>query len=237
MNYKLETVNPSSLSSTGLLGLSLVLGCDSLHLLPSATGERLYDDRVFTNLVTEPLALTLAAQCVLNNIKQAALNLWQCKRAVSEHQLLHDKGKSIQDLRRRFFLHHLIAEIHTAEIRATSEVSPNSKPAPNTKNHPVRFGSDDEGRYLTQETNKVETYKEQPLKTPGKKKKSKPGKRKEQEKKKRRTRSAWPGTAGSGLLEEPLPHTSKSSLEPSSSLSLQLMVKRLWQLSYVKQHK
>ena len=91
---------------------------------------------------------------------------------MSEHQLLHDKGKSIQDLRRRFFLHHLIAEIHTAEIRATSEVSPNSKPAPNTKNHPVRFGSDDEGKYLTQETNKVETYKEQPLKTPGKKKKS-----------------------------------------------------------------
>lgn len=138
------------------------------------------------------------------------------KRAVSEHQLLHDKGKSIQDLRRRFFLHHLIAEIHTAEIRATSEVSPNSKPAPNTKNHPMRFGSDDEGRYLTQETNKVETYKEQPLKTPGKKKKSKPGKRKEQEKKKRRTRSAWLGTAGSGLLEDPLPHTSKTSLEPSS---------------------
>ncbi|XP_057634366.1 parathyroid hormone-related protein [Chionomys nivalis] len=138
------------------------------------------------------------------------------KRAVSEHQLLHDKGKSIQDLRRRFFLHHLIAEIHTAEIRATSEVSPNSKPAPNTKNHPVRFGSDDEGRYLTQETNKVETYKEQPLKTPGKKKKSKPGKRKEQEKKKRRTRSAWPSISGNGLLEDPLPHTSKTSLEPSS---------------------
>ncbi|NP_036768.1 parathyroid hormone-related protein preproprotein [Rattus norvegicus] len=140
------------------------------------------------------------------------------KRAVSEHQLLHDKGKSIQDLRRRFFLHHLIAEIHTAEIRATSEVSPNSKPAPNTKNHPVRFGSDDEGRYLTQETNKVETYKEQPLKTPGKKKKGKPGKRREQEKKKRRTRSAWPGTTGSGLLEDPQPHTSptSTSLEPSS---------------------
>ncbi|XP_048206974.1 parathyroid hormone-related protein [Perognathus longimembris pacificus] len=112
------------------------------------------------------------------------------KRAVSEHQLLHDKGKSIQDLRRRFFLHHLIAEIHTAEIRATSEVSPNSKPPPNTKNHPVQLGASEEGRYLTQETNKVEPYKEQPLKTSGKKKKAKPGKRKEQEKKKRRTRSA-----------------------------------------------
>lgn len=134
---------------------------------------------------------------------------------MSEHQLLHDKGKSIQDLRRRFFLHHLIAEIHTAEIRATSEVSPNSKPAPNTKNHPVRFGSEDEGRYLTQETNKVEQYKEQPLKPPGKKKKGKPGKRKEQEKKKRRTRSAWPGsgTAESGLDEDGDFHLSTSPLE------------------------
>lgn len=147
---------------------------------------------------------------------------------MSEHQLLHDKGKSIQDLRRRFFLHHLIAEIHTAEIRATSEVSPNSKPAPNTKNHPVRFGSDDEGRYLTQETNKVETYKEQPLKTPGKKKKGKPGKRREQEKKKRRTRSAWPGTTGSGLLEDPQPHTSptSTSLEPSSRYCLSAVLSR-----------
>ncbi|XP_053412016.1 parathyroid hormone-related protein [Nycticebus coucang] len=135
------------------------------------------------------------------------------KRAVSEHQLLHDKGKSIQDLRRRFFLHHLIAEIHTAEIRATSEVSPNSKPPPNTKNHPVRFGSDDEGRYLTQETNKVDAYKEQPLKTPGKKKKGKPGKRKEQEKKKRRTRSAWlnSGVAGSGPEGDHLSDTSTTT--------------------------
>uniref|UniRef100_A0A8C8SB47 Parathyroid hormone like hormone n=1 Tax=Pelusios castaneus TaxID=367368 RepID=A0A8C8SB47_9SAUR len=130
------------------------------------------------------------------------------KRAVSEHQLLHDKGKSIQDLRRRIFLQNLIEGVNTAEIRATSEVSPNPKPATNTKNYPVRFGSDDEGKYLTQETNKAQTYKEQPLKTPGKKKKAKPGKRKEQEKKKRRTRSAWPkfrdngnGNEGVALLD------------------------------------
>ncbi|XP_004449366.1 parathyroid hormone-related protein [Dasypus novemcinctus] len=137
------------------------------------------------------------------------------RRAVSEHQLLHDKGKSIQDLRRRFFLHHLIAEIHTAEIRAASEASPNAKPPPSTKNHPARFGSDDEGRYLTQETNKVDTYKEQPLKAPGKKKKGKPGKRKEQEKKKRRTRSAGlsPGVAGSGLDGDPLADAPAASLE------------------------
>ncbi|KAF2979782.1 hypothetical protein EK904_012806 [Melospiza melodia maxima] len=128
------------------------------------------------------------------------------KRAVSEHQLLHDKGKSIQDLRRRIFLQNLIEGVNTAEIRATSEVSPNPKPATNTKNYPVRFGSEDEGRYLTQETNKSQTYKEQPLKASGKKKKAKPGKRKEQEKKKRRTRSAWlnPGSYGDIVTESPL---------------------------------
>ncbi|XP_019399785.1 PREDICTED: parathyroid hormone-related protein isoform X1 [Crocodylus porosus] len=130
------------------------------------------------------------------------------KRAVSEHQLLHDKGRSIQDLRRRMFLQNLIEGVNTAEIRATSEVSPNPKPATNTKNYPVRFGSEDEGKYLTQETNKAQTYKEQPLKAPGKRKKAKPGKRKEQEKKKRRTRSTWPnsgvpssGDKGFSLLE------------------------------------
>ncbi|PKU28851.1 parathyroid hormone-related protein [Limosa lapponica baueri] len=128
------------------------------------------------------------------------------KRAVSEHQLLHDKGKSIQDLRRRIFLQNLIEGVNTAEIRATSEVSPNPKPATNTKNYPVRFGSEDEGRYLTQETNKSQTYKEQPLKVSGKKKKAKPGKRKEQEKKKRRARSTWlnSGVYGSDTTESPL---------------------------------
>ncbi|NXN69717.1 PTHR protein, partial [Himantopus himantopus] len=128
------------------------------------------------------------------------------KRAVSEHQLLHDKGKSIQDLRRRIFLQNLIEGVNTAEIRATSEVSPNPKPSTNTKNYPVRFGSEDEGRYLTQETNKSQTYKEQPLKVSGKKKKAKPGKRKEQEKKKRRARSTWlnSGMCGSGMTDSPL---------------------------------
>lgn len=120
------------------------------------------------------------------------------KRTVSEYQLLHDKGKSLQDIRRRNFLQNLIDGVNTAEIRAMSEVSPNPKPSTVAKNYAVRFGSDDEGKNLTQETNKGQTYKEQPLKAPGKKKKGKAGKRKEQEKKKRRVRSAWPSSRGSG---------------------------------------
>ncbi|XP_049639819.1 parathyroid hormone-related protein [Suncus etruscus] len=136
------------------------------------------------------------------------------KRAVSEHQLMHDKAKSIQDLRRRYFLQNLISEIHTAEIRTTSEVSPNSKPAPNNKHHTLRFGVDEEGRYLTQETNKVE----QPLKTTRMKKKGKLGKRKEQEKRRRRTRAAWTTTqvTGSGLQGDHLTDNSTSLREPGS---------------------
>ncbi|XP_072510559.1 parathyroid hormone-related protein isoform X4 [Notamacropus eugenii] len=148
------------------------------------------------------------------------------KRAVSEHQFLHDKGKVIQDLRRRIFLQNLIEGINTAEIRATLEVSPNPKPATNTKNYPVRFGSEDEGRYLTQETNKAQTYKEQPVRTSNKKKKGKPGKRKEQEKKKRRTRSAWlnSGVAGSGVEGVHLSDISGTTLD------LNLRTENLWGL-------
>uniref|UniRef100_G1KUX8 Parathyroid hormone like hormone n=1 Tax=Anolis carolinensis TaxID=28377 RepID=G1KUX8_ANOCA len=128
------------------------------------------------------------------------------KRTVSEYQLLHDKGKSYQDMRRRNFLQNLIEGVNTAEIRAMPEVSPNPKPATIAKNYAIRFGSDDEGKYLTQETNKTQMYKEQPLKPPGKKKKGKPGKRKEQEKKKRRVRSAWLNSRyfGSGMAQIPL---------------------------------
>ncbi|XP_072857020.1 parathyroid hormone-related protein isoform X1 [Pogona vitticeps] len=120
------------------------------------------------------------------------------KRTVSEYQLLHDKGKSLQDTRRRSFLQNLIDGVNTADIRPVSDVSPNPKPATIAKNYAVRFGSDDEGKNLTQETNKTQMFKEQPLRTPGKKKKGKPGKRKEQEKKKRRVRSAWLSSRGSG---------------------------------------
>lgn len=154
----------------------------------------------------EELCQALGNNQTLNFFFPSRLFSSVSKRAVSEHQLLHDKGKSIQDLRRRIFLQNLIEGVNTAEIRATSEVSPNPKPATNTKNYPVRFGSEDEGRYLTQETNKSQTYKEQPLKVSGKKKKAKPGKRKEQEKKKRRTRSAWlnSGMYGDIVTESPL---------------------------------
>ncbi|XP_013922989.1 PREDICTED: parathyroid hormone-related protein [Thamnophis sirtalis] len=120
------------------------------------------------------------------------------KRTVAEYQLLHDKGKSMQDTRRRNFLQNLIDGVNTAEIRGVAEISSNPKPGVGLgKICTVSVGIDDEGKNLTQETHK-EPYKEQPLKTPGKKKKGKSGKRKDQEKKKRRIRSAWLSLKGSG---------------------------------------
>lgn len=137
------------------------------------------------------------------------------KRSVSEHQLMHDKAKSYENMRRRNYIQHLMSEINTAEIRTTSAVSPNSKPSPSNKHHAHRFALDEEGGYLTQETNKVE----QPLKSSRMKKKGKLGKRKNPDKRRRRTRAAWPTpAAGSGLLGERLANmdNSASPREPSS---------------------
>ncbi|XP_063301409.1 parathyroid hormone-related protein [Pelobates fuscus] len=113
------------------------------------------------------------------------------RRAVSEHQLLHDKGRSLQELRRRIFLQSLIDGVNTAEIRAAPDESP--RPIPSAKNfNTVRLVGEEEGMagQLTQETHKSVSFKEPLPKIPGKKKKGKPGKRKEQDKRKRRERSA-----------------------------------------------
>ncbi|XP_056373786.1 parathyroid hormone-related protein isoform X1 [Hyla sarda] len=113
------------------------------------------------------------------------------RRAVSEHQLLHDKGRSLQELRRRIFLQSLMEGVNTAEIRAAPDELP--RPIPSVKNfNTLRLVGEEEAitSHLTQETHKSLSFKDPPPKIPGKKKKGKPGKRKEQEKRKRRERSA-----------------------------------------------
>ncbi|KAM4746960.1 parathyroid hormone-related protein [Rhinophrynus dorsalis] len=113
------------------------------------------------------------------------------RRAVSEHQLLHDKGRSLQELRRRIFLQNLIEGVNTAEIRALPDEP--IRTATSAKNYnTLRMVGEEEGvtAHLPQETQKSLSYKEPSPKIPGKKKKGKPGKRKEQDKRKRRERSA-----------------------------------------------
>uniref|UniRef100_A0A8C1NZM9 Parathyroid hormone-like hormone a n=1 Tax=Cyprinus carpio TaxID=7962 RepID=A0A8C1NZM9_CYPCA len=141
------------------------------------------------------------------------------RRSVTHAQLMHDKGRTLQDMKRRLWLQTLLHEVHTAEIRdvpqtrgglassgggggltvampmgvgvsiGTGTVHP--KPAGGTKNLPISFRlEDEEGTNLPQETNKSQTYKESTLKAIGKrKKKGRVGKRREGEKRKRRARS------------------------------------------------
>ncbi|KAL4660297.1 parathyroid hormone-related protein-like [Arapaima gigas] len=123
---------------------------------------------------------------------------------------MHDKGRTLQDLKRRMWLQELLDEVHTAEVRElpsqsgfSSSMSTSSgisissggrtlhpKPTSSTKNYPMGFQLEEEGNNLSQETDKVQTYKVQTLKVVGKKKmKGRSGKRRENEKRKRRIRS------------------------------------------------
>ncbi|KAI4901716.1 hypothetical protein NFI96_000202 [Prochilodus magdalenae] len=142
------------------------------------------------------------------------------KRSVTHAQLMHDKGRTLQDFKRRMWLQELLHEVHTAEIREVQQrggvsgggggavsmgvpmgvgisMSPGTahpKPAGGTKNLPMSFSLDDEeGTNLPQETNKSQPYKDGAMKVGGKKKKKgRAGKRREGEKRKRRARSlAW----------------------------------------------
>ncbi|NXK34378.1 PTH4 protein, partial [Piprites chloris] len=39
------------------------------------------------------------------------------RRAVTEHQLMHDKGRAFQGLKRLMWLHHALGTVHTASSR------------------------------------------------------------------------------------------------------------------------
>ncbi|XP_057180040.1 parathyroid hormone-like hormone a isoform X2 [Triplophysa rosa] len=147
------------------------------------------------------------------------------KRSVTHAQLMHDKGRTLQDLKRRMWLQELLHEVHTAEIREAQQQSGGGsahtvavpidvglavgtgtvhpKPAGGTKNLPISFQlEDEEGTNLPQETNKSQTYKDSAQKANGKrKKKGRAGKRREGGGRKRRARSLGrspPEDIGSG---------------------------------------
>ncbi|XP_030282204.1 parathyroid hormone-related protein [Sparus aurata] len=121
------------------------------------------------------------------------------RRSVSHAQLMHDKGRSLQEFKRRMWLHELLEEVHTADDRPVQSRTQSQtfsgnalheKPPGATKNIPDRFRLDREGPNLPQETNKALAYKDQPLKVATKrKKKVRLGRRRESDKKRRRARS------------------------------------------------
>ncbi|XP_067906715.1 parathyroid hormone-related protein-like [Heterodontus francisci] len=149
------------------------------------------------------------------------------KRSVSEHQFMHDKSRSIQELQRRIWLHNVMGELHTAEGRGMAHSQPSRNPK-----HPATWpdsgdlavlliklaanSSNNEGTKTPleqlQETNKPGPFKYQNAKKNGKRKKQgKNNKRKAQrgreEKSRRHTRSAGSEVRdpGSGSDSEPLP--------------------------------
>nr|XP_020480305.1 parathyroid hormone-related protein-like [Monopterus albus] len=123
------------------------------------------------------------------------------RRSVSHAQLMHDKGRSQQEFKRRLWLQQLLEEVHTADERTppvesrtpSQTFSGNAlyqKPPGATKNLPDRLQLDEEGPNLPQETNKALAYQDQPLKLATKrKKKVRSGRRRENDKKRRRARS------------------------------------------------
>ncbi|KAM7396962.1 hypothetical protein PAMP_019965 [Pampus punctatissimus] len=121
------------------------------------------------------------------------------RRTVSHTQMMHDKSRSLQELKRRLWLQKLLNEVHTADEPSPSpqSITPSfsgnalhQKPPGATKNLPDRFRLDREGPNLPQETNKALAYKDQPLKVATKrKKKVRLGRRRESDKKRRRARS------------------------------------------------
>ncbi|XP_051974345.1 parathyroid hormone-related protein-like [Xyrauchen texanus] len=96
------------------------------------------------------------------------------KRSVTHAQLMHDKGRTLQELKRRMWLQELLHEVHTAEIREAQQQATigssggggggltvavpmgigmgvamgtgnvNPKPAGGTKNLPINFRLEDE---------------------------------------------------------------------------------------------
>ncbi|XP_028306139.1 parathyroid hormone-related protein-like [Gouania willdenowi] len=121
------------------------------------------------------------------------------RRSVSHAQLMHDKGRSLQEFKRRMWLQELLEEVHTAHNQRASHVPSQTfsgnavyqKPIESTKDLEDRFTLDQEN--LPQETNKAGVYKDPPFKAATKrKKKVRLGRRRENDKKRRRVRSVGP---------------------------------------------
>ncbi|NXV02864.1 PTH4 protein, partial [Cettia cetti] len=62
------------------------------------------------------------------------------RRAVTEHQLMHDKGRTVQGLKRLMWLHHALGAVHTA---SRDTPAPNARWDAQRSQNPSDFNSDD----------------------------------------------------------------------------------------------
>ncbi|NWR23309.1 PTH4 protein, partial [Emberiza fucata] len=63
------------------------------------------------------------------------------RRALTEHQLLHDKGRAVQGLKRLLWLQHALGAVHTASSRDTP--LPSASWDPQESQDPSDFNSSD----------------------------------------------------------------------------------------------
>ncbi|XP_069759884.1 parathyroid hormone-related protein-like isoform X2 [Narcine bancroftii] len=158
------------------------------------------------------------------------------KRSVSEHQFMHDKSRSIQELQRRIWLNSVMGELHTAEGRRLARPQPPRSPKrpaswPNAPDVSVLLiklaanNSHNEGaktpQEQLQETNKPGGLKYQNTKKNGKRKKQgKNSKRKPQ--RGRAGKSRRPARSSGSEVKDPgRGHDSKPLLSAASG--------QLWQ--------
>ncbi|XP_060766204.1 parathyroid hormone 4 [Neoarius graeffei] len=69
-------------------------------------------------MVQEGRSCCLLISCMLFIVLTVAHSQEDERRAVAEHQLMHDRGRSIQSLRRLIWLSSAIERLHTAEPRS-----------------------------------------------------------------------------------------------------------------------
>ncbi|XP_016402780.1 LOW QUALITY PROTEIN: parathyroid hormone-like hormone b [Sinocyclocheilus rhinocerous] len=106
------------------------------------------------------------------------------RRSVGHAQMMHDRGRSLHDRKRRMWIQELLEQVHTAQAWDSPSQSEGSvqtpqwstahrpKPISSTKNLPLSFQMETVGTRddLPQETSKTLRYEEQPLKAVTKRK-------------------------------------------------------------------
>ncbi|XP_034170355.1 LOW QUALITY PROTEIN: parathyroid hormone 4 [Pangasianodon hypophthalmus] len=71
-------------------------------------------------MVQKGQSCRLLISCMLFIVLTVAHSQENERRAVTEHQLMHDRGRSIQSLKRLIWLSSAIERLHTAETRSLS---------------------------------------------------------------------------------------------------------------------
>uniref|UniRef100_A0A3Q3DU14 Parathyroid hormone-like hormone a n=2 Tax=Hippocampus comes TaxID=109280 RepID=A0A3Q3DU14_HIPCM len=115
------------------------------------------------------------------------------RRSVTHAQLMHDKGRTLQDFKRRMWLQELLDEVHTAEIR---QLPPPPPPPPLSKAPPAPGkGLPSDWSAEERQTTNLPQETHDSSKEAKRRKKGRPGKRKDVDKRKRRARSPPPPPA------------------------------------------